>query len=57
MRGLLFFFLLLVSGCQKDFDDRYAETEKQLKADAGRLDREMAAEAKKEPGDRGGQGR
>lgn len=41
---------LALSACQKDFDDQYAETQKQLKADAERLDKEMAAEAKKEPG-------
>jgi hypothetical protein len=41
-------FLLLIA-CQKDFDERYAETEKQLKAEAGQLDKDMAKEAKKEP--------
>jgi hypothetical protein len=44
--------LLMLAACgEKDFDEQYAETEKQLKADAARLDREMAAEAKKEPGE------
>ncbi len=52
MRRLtLALLLLLLSGCEKDFGDQYAETEKQLKADAKRLDREMAVEAKKEPGE------
>jgi outer membrane murein-binding lipoprotein Lpp len=44
--------LLLLAGCgEQDFDKQYAQTEKQLKADAARLDREMAQEGKKEPGD------
>ena len=50
MRALA--LLLMLSACsEKGFDDQYAETEKQLKADAARLDREMATEAKKEPGE------
>ena len=45
-------FLLLLAGCgEKDFDQQYAETEKQLKADAAEIDAEMAKEAKKEPGE------
>jgi len=50
MRAPLLLMALLLSGCQKDFDEQYTETEKRLKADAERLDREMVAEAKKEPG-------
>jgi hypothetical protein len=51
MRFTLLLLFLSLGGCQKDFDDQYAETEKQLKADAERLDKEMANEAVKEPGD------
>lgn len=51
MRRLLLVLALLLAGCQKDFDEQYAETEKRLKADAERLDKQMAEEAKKEPGD------
>lgn len=54
MRLPLLLAILLLTGCQKDFDEQYAETEKKLKADSERLDREMAAEARKEPGERGG---
>lgn len=49
MRLALLFWLLLLAGCQKSFDDKYADAEKQLKADAKQLDDEMADEAKKEP--------
>lgn len=46
------FLLLLLAGCgEKDFDKQYAETEKQLKADAAKIDADMAKEAKKEPGE------
>ncbi len=51
MRVLALLSMLLLAACERDFDTQYAETEKQLKADAERLDREMAAEAKKEPGE------
>jgi hypothetical protein len=51
MRAALSAALLLLAGCQKDFDEQYAETEKQLKAEAKRLDKEMAEEADKEPGE------
>jgi hypothetical protein len=50
MRVLALFLMLAACG-EKDFDEQYAETEKQLKADAARLDRQMAEEAKKEPGE------
>ena len=43
--------LLLLGGCQKDFDDQYAETEKKVKAAEARLDADMAKEAAKEPGE------
>ena len=48
---LLLLFLMLASCGEKDFDQQYSETEKQLKRDAARLDRQMAEEAKKEPGE------
>lgn len=40
--------LITLSGCQKDFEDQYAETEQKLKAQAEQLDKEMAKEAAKE---------
>lgn len=49
MRAVLA-ILLLLSGCQKDFDDQYADTEKKVKAAEAKLDAEMAKEAAKEPG-------
>ena len=49
---LLALSLSLLAGCQKDFDSQYAETEKRLRADANRLDNEMAIEATREPGDK-----
>lgn len=48
---LVLLFLMLASCGEKDFDQQYSETEKQLKRDAARLDRQMAEEAKKEPGE------
>ena len=52
MRYMSALILLALSSCgDKDFDQQYAETEKQLKAEAARLDREMAVEANKEPGE------
>jgi hypothetical protein len=50
MRGTLL-LLVLLGGCQKDFDTQYAETEKKVKAAEARLDAEMAKEATKEPGE------
>lgn len=50
MRAMLA-LLLLLGGCQKDFDDQYAETEKKVKAAEAKLDAEMAKEAAKEPGE------
>lgn len=52
MRYAAALILLALSACgEKNFDQQYAETEKQLKADAARLDREMEAQAKQEPGE------
>ena len=50
MRLVLIFLMLAACG-EKDFDQQYAETEKQLTRDAARLDRQLAEEAKKEPGE------
>jgi hypothetical protein len=51
MRALFLLLLLtLLGGCQQSFDDRYKDTEQQLKADAERLDKDMAKAATKEPG-------
>jgi hypothetical protein len=44
--------LLILAGCQKDFDDRYADTEAKIKAAEAKLDMEMAKEAEKEPGEK-----
>lgn len=46
-----FALLLLLGGCQKNFDDQYAETEKKVKAAEAKLDAEMAQEAAKEAGE------
>jgi hypothetical protein len=37
--------LLLLCGCQKSFDDRYAEARKQIGDQAASIDRELAARA------------
>lgn len=46
-----FALLLLLGGCQKNFDDQYAETEKKVKAAEAKLDAEMAKAAAKEAGE------
>ena len=51
MRAISLLLLPALAACAPSFDEQYADTEKQLKADAERLDREMAAEAAKEPGE------
>lgn len=51
MRLVLMLLMPALGACAPSFDEKYAETERQLKADAERLDREMAAEAAKEPGE------
>jgi hypothetical protein len=50
MRSALL-LLVLLGGCQRDFDTQYAETEKKVKAAEAKLDAEMAKEATKEPGE------
>jgi len=51
MRRVAFIVLLILAGCQKDFDSQYAETERKVKAAEAKIDAEMAKEAKREPGD------
>ena len=51
MRRVAFILLLILAGCQKDFDSQYAETERKVKAAEAKSDAEMAKEAKREPGD------
>jgi hypothetical protein len=48
---LVWLLPLLLAGCQKDFDDQYAETEQKVKAAETRLDTQMAKEAAQEPGE------
>jgi hypothetical protein len=50
MRALI--ILLVLAGCQKDFEERYAETEARVKAAEARLDAEMAKDAKAKPQER-----
>lgn len=52
MRRVCLVLLLLLGGCQKDFDDQYAETEKKVKAAEAKLDAEMAKQAAREPGEK-----
>ena len=52
MRSTLALLLLLLCGCQKGFDEQYAETEKKVEAAEARLDAEMKKEAAKEPGEK-----
>jgi hypothetical protein len=48
MRWTMLPLLLLASACQKDFEQRYADAEQQLNADAKRLDAEMATSKNRE---------
>lgn len=43
--------LLMLAGCQQDFDSRYKETERRVKAMEAKLDAQMAKDAKREPGE------
>ena len=51
MRRVAFILLLILAGCQKDFDSQYAETERKVKAAEAKIDAEMAKEVKREPGE------
>jgi hypothetical protein len=44
---------LLAAGCQQDFNTQYAEIERKVKAAEAKIDREMAKDAKREPGENG----
>ena len=45
--------LLLLDGCQQDFDAQYAETERKVKAAETKIDKDMAKETQREPGEKG----
>lgn len=53
-RAVLLLGLLLLSACnrEKDFDKQYAETEKQLQAEAKRLDTDLEKAKAAEPGEK-----
>jgi predicted amidohydrolase len=38
MRRVAFILLLILAGCQKDFDSQYAETERKVKAAEAKID-------------------
>ena len=44
--------LMVVAGCQKDFDTQYAETEQKVKDAEAQIDADMAKEIKREPGEK-----
>jgi hypothetical protein len=52
MRRLTLLPLILLAGCGQDFDDRYAETQKQVKAKEVRIDKAAEKQAQKEAGER-----
>lgn len=43
--------LMILGGCQQDFDARYKETERRVKAMEAKLHAQMAKDAKREPGE------
>ena len=45
MRWALAAALLLLSGCQKSFDERYSEAQKQIGEQAMSIDKDLAAKA------------
>lgn len=45
--------LLLLDGCQQDFDAQYAETERKVKAAETKIDKDMAKETQREPDEKG----
>ncbi len=45
MRRFAVAALLLLAGCQKSFDDRYADADKKVREQAGAIDQELAAKA------------
>lgn len=50
MRRLcLLISLLLLTGCEKSFDERYADVEAEVKTDAAKIDRDLKKEEAKNP--------
>ena len=45
MRGWAMAALLLLAGCQKSFDERYAEAQEKMASQAASIDAELAAKA------------
>ncbi len=43
--GMVVIGLLLLPGCRKSFDERYAEAQKKIGEQAASIDRELAAKA------------
>lgn len=50
MRRVGLLALLLLAGCQKSFDERYAEAQKKLSDQAAAIDKELAAKASEAAG-------
>lgn len=46
-----FFLLLLLGGCQPDFDTQYADTAKKVEAAEAKIDADMSRQAKQEQGE------
>ncbi len=47
MRPILLLMLFLLSGCQKDFEQRYSEVESEVKKDAVQIDGDIRKDAEK----------
>jgi hypothetical protein len=45
MRGLACAVLVLLAGCEKSFEDRYADAEKKIARQAASIDQDLAAKA------------
>jgi hypothetical protein len=45
MRGLACAALVLLAGCEKSFEDRYADAEKKIARQAASIDKDLAAKA------------
>lgn len=44
MRSAALLLLLMLTGCEKSFDERYSEIETEVKKDADKIDRDLQAE-------------
>lgn len=44
--GLAMSLVLLLAGCKKSFDERYADAEKKIREEAGSIDQELAKREK-----------